>query len=184
MQSKSTERNVMIDVEALRLKQPWKAPLMQVAAVVFDGEGNIKDEQVWYCKADELTEPFEADPQTVMWWEKQDYWEELKAGMSINGKSAKKIIVELKHYLEFHKPTGVWFNHPTYDEILLNAYYEEFGVDKPWTHRMVRDMATLTAWIGRPQVTLPGDKHNALYDCRYQVMCLKYAHNMTGYPLK
>lgn len=184
MQGKYTRLNIMIDIEGLRLNEAWKTPLMQVAAMLFDEEGNEVGYQDWYIDPEETFQyGFSVEPSTLMWWEKQDYWEELCSKCKFSSRTTEYVLKQLYNYIHLNQVDKVWFNHPTYDETVLKQYYRVMGLPLPWKHNQVMDMATLVNYVGRPTLEA-GMKHNAVEDCRYQVNCLKHVYNVTGIPLK
>ena len=62
----------VIDVEALRLNQPWLAPLMQIGIVIFDEHAEELSAVEIFIDQDSLPEWASPEPDTVTWWKSQE----------------------------------------------------------------------------------------------------------------
>ena len=102
--------HVMIDVEALRLNQPWIAPLMQVAAVRFDEKGEALG-KYFNRFVDQETLPFWVltEESTLLFWQEQPFYQTLRDSCSL-GTDPETLLQELSGYIDGRI---VWFAGPT-----------------------------------------------------------------------
>jgi len=164
--------HVMIDVEALRLNQPWIAPLMQVAAVRFDEKAEILG-KYFNRFIDQETLPFWALPEesTLEFWQKQPFYPTLRDSCSL-GTDPGTLLQELAGYIDGRI---VWFAGPTYDQVMLEAYYDAYGVPRPWKYNDTRDFRTIRKQHPRIYDSVLENRtgeHDALCDALFQVEVL------------
>lgn len=168
--------HAMIDVEALRLNKPWIAPLLEIGIVLFDECGKELGSKRILVLQTELPAWAEPEPETVEFWESQDYWPKLKRDIGRLGISAMAAMMEMSAYLKKYQVDAVWFAGPQYDQIILEAYLDHYAMERPWRFNEVRDFRTI-----RKQYPLTDDEvrknrrgnHEAIEDCRYQVQVLR-----------
>lgn len=169
--------HAMIDVEALRLNQPWKAPLMEIGVVIFDGYTSKEvDSLRLLINQNNLPDWAEPEPDTVKWWQEQEYWPELRVALREHGKWPGHALQSMCNFLEKHEVKVVWFAGPQYDQVMLEAYLDHYRIPRPWQFNDVRDLRTI-----RKQWSEDADRvrsvrtghHNAVEDCRSQVAVLR-----------
>lgn len=165
--------HVMVDIEALRLNQPWKAPLMQVAAIEFNEYGIAGHS--WEVFIHPSTLPAWAEPelQTVEFWENEPYWKDLQNRMSLDGVDPETMMRELTRATQ---NKVVWFAGPQYDQIALEAYFDNYGIPRPWAYNDIRDFRTIRKQHPKIYDEVMSDRrehHNALADCWYQLEVLR-----------
>lgn len=163
-------KHAMIDVEALRLKQPWLAPLMQVAVVLFDDRGNPIDDSQWFTSHNPLWTSVE--PSTLEFWQEQEFWPTMQRLRESVGKDAGIVILEMADYLKTAGVEAVWFAGPTYDQVMLEEYARHYGIEIPWEYNASRDFRTIRKQhpvIYSEMMEKREGHHNALEDARWQV---------------
>lgn len=163
--------HVMVDVEALRLNQPWKAPLMQVAAVHFDETGTGSSSFNRFIN--QTTLPDWADPEqaTVDFWKAEPSFEKLMACCRL-GTDPETLLRELSSFIDGRI---VWFAGPQYDQVMLEAYFDGYGLRRPWKYNDVRDFRTIRKQYPKVYDRVAANRvglHNAIEDCWFQVEVL------------
>lgn len=177
--------NAMIDVEALRLKQPWKAPLMQIGVVIFDESGVIQSEYEINIKQNTLPSWAESEADTVKFWEEQRLYPILQEKMR-KGSFAKTAMSNLALIYKRHQCKTAWFAGPVYDQVMLEAYFDHFGISIPWGYSDCRDFRTIRKQYPDVLWDFPKNPnlHSALDDCRYQVDQLHHVSRLRGVTWK
>lgn len=171
--------HAMIDVEALRLKQPWKAPLMEVGLVVFTDCGDIVAEISYAIEPKLLPHWAESDPDTVAWWnapEQAEPWAILQARIRDDGVMPQVALHGLQEFMTRHNVGVVWFAGPTYDQVMLEAYYDHYEIPRPWAYNATRDFRTIRKQFPGIWDKLNDERtgrHDAISDCEFQVSVLR-----------
>lgn len=161
----------MIDVEALRLKQPWLAPLMQVGVAIFDEKAHLVATYEFYVDQDKLPPWAKPEVATMGWWADQPFWDKLQGLMAKHGESPHNVMMKLGECLRAHKVGPVWFAGPQYDQVMLEAYYDEYGINYPWKFNDVRDFRTIRKQ--HPEIERTSEAgHDAVQDAIDQVLHL------------
>lgn len=173
--------HAMIDVEALRLNKPFRAPLMEVGVVVFNDKGEVIESLRILVKKEGLPKWASVEKTTLDWWEEQDYWHELQRDIMRLGISAEQAMHDMNAFLEKHKVGPVWFAGPQYDQVMLEAYLAEFGIPYYWRYNDARDFRTIRKQYPVEYETTPrGGVHEAVADCLFQVSVLRAIYVSTG----
>ncbi len=166
--------HLFIDVEALRLKQPWKAPLMQVGCVVFTEQAMPVEYGSTYVAPYSIPPHFEAEPTTLEWWKGQEGWPQMVRGRE-SGSHVSDVLLEVSHLYRKHDCQAVWFAGPQYDQVMLEAYYDQFGIPVPWRYNDARDFRTIRKQ--HPEIEYVyaegAQLHDALADCLASVAHLR-----------
>lgn len=179
-------KHVMIDIEALRLKEVWRAPLMEVGMCLFSDKGEILDHALIPIKILSIPSYFKAERETVAWWKKQDQWEPLQLRMKEHGlliSDALRKIIEILNDWDFD---GVWFAGPTYDQVCLESYFDFFSLEIPWKFYQSRDFRTMRKQFPELASQFPENPslHSALDDSINQVQKLEVIYRSTGRLIK
>ncbi len=170
------KNHMMIDVEALRLKQPWIAPLMSVGIVVFDPMGKVLCTEELFLNSAGCPEGFEAEPTTLDFWKGQDYFDKLLHKMEWEGKPTDEVLETIRTMYKEWDVRPVWFAGPTYDQVMLEAYYDSFGLDIPWGFSDSRDFRTIRKQHPEIYSGLAETRkglHQAVEDSLFQVSVLR-----------
>lgn len=176
--------HAMIDVEALRLNKPWKAPLMEVAAVIFDDLGNVIASKRILVKKEGMPKWASVEKSTLDFWVAQPYWRELQRDIMRVGVSAESAVLLLKNFLVENHAGAFWFAGPQYDQVMLEAYYSEFKIAPAWRYNDTRDLRTIRKQhpaIYESLINRRHGSHEALEDCLFQVSVLHYISVETGH---
>lgn len=175
--------HMMVDVEALRLKQPWLAPLMSVGMVVFNERGVVLATDELFVIPASLPSWTKPDDSTVKFWEGQEYWPTLKEQV-LHGEPILDVIQGVATFHKVWDVEAVWFAGPTYDQVMLESYFDNLGADIPWRYNDTRDFRTIRKQypdIYEPiNATREGTYHCALDDSLHQVRVLREIYNKTG----
>lgn len=152
---------VMVDIETLGLEPG--AAVLSIGAVRFDagklGETFQRSISLTSCQSNGLA----IDAETLEWWLSQ-------------GDDAREQLVggdELADVLEafagwFGDADEVWANSPSFDCAMLEAAYEQVGLETPWDFWQERDFRTLKSLSIAPEVDHDGVDHDALDDAKHQ----------------
>lgn len=177
--------HMMIDVEALRLKQPWWAPLMSVGMVVFNEQGTVLAQDELFVIPGSLPTWAEAEKSTIEFWESQPYWPELQKQLLTRGEPILDVLQGIATFHKVWNVEAVWFAGPTYDQIMLEYYFDGFTVDIPWRYNDTRDFRTIRKQ--HPDIYEPinasreGTYHCALDDALHQVRVLREIQEVMKY---
>lgn len=169
--------HMMIDVEALRLKQPWWAPLMSVGMVVFNEHGEVLAWDELYVIPGSLPTWAEPEESTQEFWENQPHWNQMKENLLTKGEPILDVLQGISTFYSVWNVEAVWFAGPTYDQVMLEAYFDGFGVDRPWRYNDTRDFRTIRKQhpeiYDRVNSDRQGTYHMALDDAMHQVRVLR-----------
>lgn len=174
--------HAMIDVEALRLSQPWKAPLLEVGCTAFDEFGGALASISFAIEPSLLPSWAEEDPETRRWWESPEQaeaWSNLQNRIRFDGVMPQVALTGLVEFMQKHAVGAYWFAGPTYDQVMLEAYYDHYGMPRPWAYNATRDFRTIRKQypdIWERMIATRVGHHNAAADCEFQVSVLHEIH--------
>lgn len=174
-------KHLMVDVEALRLNQPWRAPLMEIGLVLFNEVGEIAEQAQLWIRPNSLPSWAEAEESTLEFWKSQAYWVRLQENLMLRSGLCKHVIATFHGWAS--KADAVWFAGPTYDQVMLEAYMDHYQMKRPWAHSDTRDFRTIRKQhddIYRFELNQRKGHHNALEDCRFQVGVLREISKAKG----
>lgn len=168
--------NISFDLETLG--NTSKAPIVQIAAVMFENNGTIIDTFSKTINVEDLENyQLKMDYSTVLWWLKQD------AGVinQVFGEYSiktplKTALIEFCNWLGTDKEYNFW-SHATFDPPVLKANFKAVGLKMPIHYRSFKDLRTLKELANNPIVKRDGIHHVALDDAIFQkeliVECFK-----------
>jgi hypothetical protein len=166
--------HMFLDVEAFRLTKPWLAPLAQVGLVVFNEKAEIVPAPnqgfSFFVSQRSLPDWIEHEAETVHWWHEQEAWPTLKAGME-HGWPVDFVLQQVIEIAKNYDCQSFWFSGPTYDQVMLEAYFAHFGLKCPWEFNQTRDFRTVRKqWPEIERAKAEGAAlHDALADCAADV---------------
>jgi hypothetical protein len=168
----------MIDLETLAVSPD--AVILTMGAVKFDPYTNTIGEGL-YLRLD-VNEQAEQgrfiDPDTVDWWGQQaaDVREEAL------GDENRVSITEFKDQLNrFLVGAGdIWAQGPTFDIVILENLYRQFGFPCNWKYYQINDSRTLFKVHGDPRERGKAGLHNALEDCISQAKGVQQVYRRVG----
>lgn len=175
--------HAMIDVEALRLSKPWWAPLLEIGVVIFSDTGGVFEHRRILIDQSSLPSWADPEPDTVEFWKKQPYWPTLLADIEKYGMDAYEAMVLLKSFLEERKVEAFWFAGPQYDQVMLEAYFDDYCLDFPWKYNDSRDFRTIRKQypvMYRALLDKRKGNHQAVDDCLFQVSVLREISKASG----
>lgn len=172
------KNNLMVDVEALRLNQPWKAPLLQIGVAVFTPFGSVVYSGKIFINQD--AQPIDVSPEasTVVWWndpKRDKVWSNIVEQCETNGVDPEEALVWLNKVYEGFNCGSIWFAGPQYDKTILDNYSEICAVPPAWNYDDVRCFRTIRKQ--HPDVlenwNYDGYDHDAEHDALDQVARLR-----------
>lgn len=173
--------HAMIDVEALRLNKPFRAPLMEVGVVAFNDKGEVIETLRILVKKDGLPRWASIEKTTLDWWREQDCWHSLQRDIMRLGISAEQAMHDMNAFLHKHNVGPVWFAGPQYDQVMLEAYLADFGIPYYWRYNDTRDFRTIRKQYPDEYQSVPvRGNHQAVEDCLFQVKVLRAIYVSTG----
>ena len=158
--------NITYDLETLG--NTSQAPIIQIAAVKFNDEGDIIGEFTENIKWSSLEKfDFKVDYSTLNWWFNQPD-SAIKSVCNQEGAIALRLAL-----MNFTKWLGksneyYYWSHATFDPPILDFNFKQVKLNNPIPYRLNRDIRTLTHFTGIIEVPRIGIHHNALDDCKYQ----------------
>lgn len=179
-------KHAFIDVEAFRLKKPWLAPLCNVAAVIFNEVGEVKGSIDLYVDPNQFPSWSSPEQSTVDWWKSQPKYGDLINRMNLMGDFPSEVMKHLNFCLQMEEVEAFWFAGPQYDQIMLEAYFDAFGMKYPWKYNQARDFRTIRKQHMDLLEGFPENKnaHLAIEDCLYDVSRLRYISDVRGIAWK
>jgi len=157
----------MLDIEKLGV-------IASIAAVEFDGTGDLKTYYRIIDQTSALLLGLPLDEGTIEFWQKQD---NQAIGPLLNSKSKvslQEALVDFKKFVEGN--TWLWAKGPDYDCVELASCYRACNLRIPWFYRNTRDVRTIMA-LAEVDPIEPKLKHDALSDAIAQaetvVACYK-----------
>jgi len=166
MTEKKEKQYITFDLETLG--NTSNAPIVQIGAVKFDREGNIKDTFLRNIKLSCLSRyDFDIDYSTLQWWFEQDD-EAIKSVFCKEG--AIDLRLALREYVEWIGVLGdyTYWSHATFDPPILKNNFNAVKLQYNIPFRVQRDIRTLTHFTGKIDCERQGIHHNALDDCLFQ----------------
>lgn len=168
----------MVDLETLSVKN--NAIILTIGAIKFQRNKqwpdtysitDIPDKNIFYRRIN-ITScekiGLHRDPSTESWWKKQD----LEAYNEAFGYESERVDIKVA-LREFSKwfgiSTYIWGNGSIFDITILSEAYLRCNLDVPWKFYNVRDLRTILDICNIKSCSLNTNKHNALYDCFFQI---------------
>jgi hypothetical protein len=175
--------DVMLDLETLSTKN--NAIILIIGAIKFNRKDTwkrdftlekIDDKNKFYKRITiESCEKIglHRDTNTEKWWNNQDKHVREEAF----GYLEERVTIHeaLKSFTEwFGKSTYIWGNGSIFDITIMSEAYDKCGLSVPWKFYNVRDLRSILDVCNiRLSSFVYKEKHNALYDCFYQIKALQ-----------
>jgi hypothetical protein len=178
--------HVMIDIEALRLHQVWKAPIMQIGMVLFSQKGVVIDTKNIFIEQESMPSHFEPEINTVNWWKEQEGWDNMQESITSFGIPLAGALSIASQQINRWGNKATWFAGPTYDQVALEGAMSFCGINYPWAYNQSRDFRTIRKQYPELAAGMPENHmlHDALSDALNQVAKLEYITNKTGHLWK
>lgn len=155
---------VMIDLETLDITPD--AHILSIGACTMD-EANT-----FYSTVNVQDRSISVD--TVAWWAKQNKEaQKIFNDCAEADRNLEDVLRAFKTWLYEIKPTTIWSHGATFDVVILDNAFRQYGIETPWKYWSCRDTRTL---IGVSEAIMGdafkphrvGVHHNALDDALFQ----------------
>jgi hypothetical protein len=171
--------HVMIDLETMGTRPD--AAIVSIAAVEFDittgefGRKFYEKVELQSCLDLGMT----VDGATIMWWLNQD--EAARRELRNGQRNLNWVLFKLTHFLAACQEGQVWGNGISFDLAILSNAYRAVGQQRPWSHRVERDMRTMVMLNPDVKATTAfrGIKHHPVADCLHQIEVLSEIYRLT-----
>lgn len=157
----------MVDLETMAVTA--NAVVLSLGAVHFNPWGNGYGDKLYFkiCIDDQDALGREIDPNTLVWWSKQD------ATVMAEAFSPDNRISIVDAMNQFHRFAwgcdAFWSHGATFDMMILENIYRQLNKPLPWNYWQIRDTRTLFDLGFDPD--MPKDnKHDALQDAIRQAV--------------
>jgi exodeoxyribonuclease VIII len=162
----------MVDIETLST-QP-NAVILSIGAVIFDPYLEENHPEHFYQEIDPASQPsptpFDVDPETVKWWEKQP--RQPQGTLPI-----EQAIQDFDLFLQSRKWTYLWANSPSFDFVILRHAFRYCEIEWPQPYWLERDVRTFCGALLPNLPKLPVS-HNALHDCQQQILKVQRGYEL------
>jgi 3' exoribonuclease, RNase T-like len=123
---------------------------------------------------------------TLIWWMEQSDAARM-AFKESRGNDVDELFSLMRHFVRrFNTITNegtadyeIWARGPQFDLVAIESLLFQCGIPAPWAYDKVNDLRTLMhlANLKTKDVPMPTGlvRHNALDDCRYQILCYEAA---------
>lgn len=167
--------NCMLDLETFGTR-PGSA-LRSIGAAFFEPR-SIGFGQTFYANIDKqscLDAGLIIDPKTEEWWQHQSL--ESQAQLEVNPEHLSKVISNFCDWFIGNGGRKIWCQGANFDAPLWEHAIWASGYAAPWKYYDVRDTRTVYELAGLDQRTISkvGTHHNALDDCKFQIICVQTA---------
>ena len=164
--------DVMIDLETLSTS--CNAVILVIAGVKFRRDDTEIKKEHFYKKIDInscVEKGMLIDESTKKWWsqQKEDIRKEAFEGERVNIKTA---LQEFTLWYKRDKVNCIWSHGATFDIPILAEAYRKCNMIPPWKYIDARDTRTVYE-LGGIALGNNINKHNALEDCKQQILDLK-----------
>lgn len=168
-----TKKNFSLDLETLGTKPG--SVIFSVGCVAFDETGVTSEYYSLISIPDSRRLRFKINLQTEAWWESQDL--EVRRELDRAWTDNTSVRDVLDTFGEWVIETAgdvdnvvMWGNGADFDNVLLAAYYNVFGMDPPWRYTNSRCLRTLKNVFPGFEPPMIGTLHNALDDAKHQAL--------------
>lgn len=183
----------MIDLETLSTSPD--AVILTLGAIAFNQEEKLPDEitqdflksdRVFYRRINIqscINLGLTIDKETENWWKKQDKDVIFEALENDDRVDIKEALQEFSLWISKNsiESSKIWANSPSFDCVILKEAYKKFNFHLPWKFWLERDVRTI---MDLARVNSYGqktqNKHNAVYDCYYQIYNVHKSFNKLG----
>jgi hypothetical protein len=163
--------NMSLDLETLGTTP--RSVIFSIGCVAFDATGILSEYYSLISIRNSQSFRFRINPQTEAWWDDQP--EEAKVELNRAWETPHTVYDVLDTFGEWVVETAgdrdnvvMWGNGADFDNVLLTAYYNVFGMDPPWKYTNNRCLRTLKNVFPGFEPPRVGTLHNALDDAKHQ----------------
>jgi len=165
-----SETELMLDLETMSTAS--NAAIIAIGAVAFTGP-QVTDTFYTLVNLESAIEAkADVSASTVIWWLKQSEQARAEFFKQDTAPSLKVALEEFASFCKSYKPTKVWGNGASFDNVILSNAYKSQGMAVPWPYyadSCFRTIRALYEPLGyfEPSVTKM-IAHHALHDARWQ----------------
>lgn len=169
--------DVMVDLETWGTRPG--AMIRSLGAVAFDPEtGALGDE--FYCNISEHSckkLKMHKSDDTVAWWAKPENALANKQ-LAEGQKPIEEVLMAFEKFWRTARGKWFWSQGANFDEPLLAWAFYAAEIKQPWKFYEAQDTRTAYRMGGFNPYSIKraGTYHNALDDCKHQVVCVSMAH--------
>jgi hypothetical protein len=184
----------MIDLETLSTSPD--AVILTLGAITFNQEESLPEtltdeflnsDRIFYRKIiiqSCVDAGLNIDKETQMWWSKQDSNVRFESLEDETGRiELLQALEEFSIWISKNsiESSKIWANSPSFDCVILKEAYKKFNLQVPWKFWLERDVRTIMDLGGiTPYGHKTHNKHNAVYDCYYQICNVHKSFNKLG----
>lgn len=174
--------DLMIDLETTSTQN--NTHILTIGAIIFNrADGKMFEtfyEKIDLSSYDGFNRRFRMDPNTIVWWMKQESAAREEAFLGDNRKNIEEVLDNFITFVKKHDIDKVWSHGKEFDIKILEYHFDVFNLECPWKYWQCMDTRTLFT-IGNVNfnnVTLNEEenKHNAIYDCKRQIKAVHLAY--------
>ena len=168
-----TKTNFSLDLKTLCVTPG--SVIFSIGCVAFDTTGILSEYYSLISIPDSRNSRFRINPQTEAWWDDQP--EAAKVELNRAWETPRTVYDVLDTFGEWVVETAgdrdnavMWGNGADFDNVLLAAYYNGFGMDPPWDCKNGRCLRTLKNVFPGFEPPKAGTLHNAWDDAKHQAV--------------
>lgn len=168
----------MLDIETLDTRT--SSIVLSIGFVAFNQQGPVAD---FYANL--KTDEQERNGRTLSVGT-VEFWMQHKPAYPItNRRDVEDVLLSLSRFVYTATPDGactVWAKPPSFDLMILESLFKDFGVNIPWNYRVPRCVRTMQDFLTREEVDAiesahKGVVHDALDDCKLQIEIVNKARS-------
>jgi hypothetical protein len=168
--------DVMLDIETLGTKPD--CVIVTFGAVKFNPYSLDEPHSGIYMRLDadeQIAHGRSVEDDTLSWWMTQPEPVREEAIGEGDRWDIESFIKALNKFLV--GSDAIWAQGPSFDMVILENLYRQYGYPQPWLYYQIRDSRTLFKVHGDPRVSGREGHHNALADCVYQAQGVQQIYN-------
>lgn len=160
--------DMMVDIETLA-NTPTSV-IVAIAGVKYDLEKRIITDEFYYNidPVDSRSYGLSINQETIDWWMTQP--KEVRLAWQKDGKPLKFVMEEFSKWVDPKGAFTCW--GASFDPPIIESSLRAVGLPVPWKYWKVRCARTIGELYNTRPAQIPGQYHNALYDCKNQVQML------------
>lgn len=164
-------KRISFDLETLDTKA--SALVLSLGAVVFDEEQFYGDIKVNFSIDEQLRWGRTIGGSTLLFWFSQS--EVARRNAVLDPVPLSRGLHSFATFLGLAagERTELWANGQDFDLGILGNLYDTVMGKRPWAYNVGRDMRTIIALHGKPEVAFEGEVHDALADAKHQAKIIQ-----------
>ena len=181
--------DIMLDIETWSVKP--NAVVTSVAAMAFDPRGNCAGSHIYRdldCQKQIDKGGFAVDASTIRFWmgnKNSDAFEMMLKPETLPIEYALESVAGFVRELGCYG--GIWANSPSFDVVIMDHLFAQFGIGTPWRYSQSRDVRTIKALAGIDANYMPPNfdpttfvAHDPVSDCEWQIAVVQEGYRRLG----